>query len=68
MAAQILYVDYEGGQYVSWFYSEGDRHKGKSSHDYSDILSYKRRNDFTDVVITNEARLMLRIPIYKSKS
>jgi hypothetical protein len=53
---QRLYVDFAGGRFESWFYAEGERYKGKISHDYNDILTYKRRNDFTEIVLTDEAR------------
>lgn len=53
---QTLYVDFAGGRFESWFYSEGETFKGACSSSYADILKYKRKNDFTKVILTDEAR------------
>lgn len=55
-----LYVDYIGGQYEAWFNDAGDRHKALSSHDYNDILKWKRKNDFDKIVLTDECKAHLR--------
>jgi hypothetical protein len=56
MYTQKLYVDYAGGRFETWFYSEGQRYKGIVTHAFDDILRYKRRNDFTDIILTDSAR------------
>lgn len=56
MTTQKLYVDYSGGNFITWFYSEGQRYKGISTGIYDDVLRYKRKNDFTDIILTDEAR------------
>ena len=53
---QVLYIDYSGGKFETWFYSEGKRYAGKNSFDYEEILRYKRKNDFTDMILTDEAK------------
>lgn len=60
MIQQTLYVDYISGRFESWFYSDGQRYRGKISHDYDDILRYSRHNDFTRIVLTDEAKLFNR--------
>ena len=46
---QILYVDYAGGKFYSWFNSEGIKHKGKSSYEYKDVERWALKNDFTAI-------------------
>ena len=60
MTKQTLYIDFAGSQFITWFYSEGIRYRGIASAFYEDILRYKRKNDFTDMVITGEARLFIK--------
>lgn len=56
MITQKLYVDYAGGMFVTWFYSDGQRYKGTTTHNYEDVLRYKRKNDFTDIILTDTAK------------
>jgi hypothetical protein len=56
MIKQILYVDYCGGNFETWFYSDGDRYRGRCSYDYNDILRYAKKNDFTDIIQTDSVK------------
>lgn len=53
---QKLYVDYAGGNFEYWFYSEGRTYRYSTS-DYDLILRFKRKNDFSQIVLTDEAKL-----------
>lgn len=59
MYTQKLYVDYAGGKYEYWFYSEGRTFR-YSTYDYETILRFKRKNDFTHLILTDEAKLFHR--------
>jgi len=52
---QILYVDYAGGKFEYWYYSEGQRYGG-SYYEPSQIRSFYKKNDFTRMVKTDEAK------------
>jgi hypothetical protein len=57
---QTLYVDFSGGQFVTWFYSEGTRYRGIcTAFYYDELMPWKRKQGFTDMVITGEARLFI---------
>lgn len=55
MIQQILYVEYIGGCYEYWYYSDGRTYKN-STHDYEHILNFYRKNGFTKIVRTEEAK------------
>ncbi len=45
-----LYIDYIDGQYESFFYSEGNRYKGKSSRDITVVLTWAKKEGFDKIV------------------
>ena len=59
MTKQTLYIDFSGSQFITWFYSEGIRYRGICTAFYPELLAWKRKNDFTDIVITGEAKLFI---------
>ncbi len=55
MFIQTLYVDFAGGKFEYWFYSDGGTYKN-SAWDYSSVKKFYRTQGFNRLVLTNEAK------------
>jgi len=47
---QTLYIDYAGGKYESFFYSEGTRYRFMSHYSVETIIAKARKQDFKKFV------------------
>lgn len=56
-----LYIDYQGGKFVSWFYSEGDTYTFRESYDLSAIKRAAKKQ-FDRFILTDEAKRFARNP------
>ena len=55
MVQQTLYVDFAGGKFEAWYYSEGSTFR-KSSWEFSDLKKWAIKNSFTKFIFTDEAK------------
>lgn len=57
---QVLYVDFAGGKFESWFYSEGEKYRMFEAYEFAPVKRWAISQDFTKIVLTAEAGELLK--------